>query len=955
MSHDRNSDSSVQRNSDGGGDNIQESSLAEVIRQMSLQNNRLLTRDANTEGEFHYDPENGITFDRWFSKYEDLFRKDGGSLDDPAKVRLMLRSLSVPVHEKFLNYLLPAHPRDYTFDQVVDKLKSIFGQQKSLFSKRYDCIQLIKNDADDFVTYAGIVNRQCEDFELQRLSVNQFKSLIFICGLKSAKDTDVRTRLLAKLELEPPDTINLEGLVTECQRLSNLKHDTALIEKKQNFSSVQAVRNSKKKPGDVKSSGEQLPPSPCWQCGAMHFVKDCNFTKYTCKQCGKTDHKEGYCACSAKSQRSEVATEKKPKRKATQNRTKTIQTVNQVRCKRRFVTGSFNGRSCELQLDCGSDISVITEQTWKQIGAPATEPTNVEATTASGEPLELVGELTCSISINEETRQETCYITSVEDLNVVGLDWMDAFDLWSKPLALFCKKVNQSIVSPYSDQYFFDKFPEVFKDSLGHCTKTKIALHLVPNTQPVFRPKRPVPYHAIKKVDEELNRLQRLDIISPVDYSEWAAPIVVVKKPGGKIRICADYSTGLNAALESNHFPLPTPEDIFSKLPGSRIFSIIDLSDAYLQVEVDDESKKLLTINTHKGLYRFNRLAPGVKSAPGAFQQLMSTMILDLPGVEAFLDDVIVYSKTEVEHHSMLCKLFKRLREYGFNLRPEKCRFYQKEIKYLGLIVNADGIRPDPAKVTAIANMPAPTNVTALRSFLGAVNFYGKFVREMHTLRHPLDKLLKKDVKFNWNSECQHAFLNIKRVLRSNLLLTHYNPELDIIVAGDASKTGIGAVLLHRFPNGDIKAVAHASRTLNAAEQNYSQIEKEALALVFACVKFHRMLWGRKFTLQTDHQPLLKVFGSKKGIPVHTANRLQRWALTLLGYDFKVEYISTQNFGYADVLSRLIDKHVKPQEEAVIATVYVEADVSSCLHETLQNTPITFEKVRGATASDVVQ
>ncbi|XP_062698486.1 uncharacterized protein K02A2.6-like [Aedes albopictus] len=546
------------------------------------------------------------------------------------------------------------------------------------------------------------------------------------------------------------------------------------------------------------------------------------------------------------------------------------------------------------------------------IGAPPSSPTSVEASTASGEPLELIGEFTCPITVGDTTLATVCYITSVADLNVIGLDWMDAFDLWSKPLAAYCKQVNSSNFSLSSDQHFLTQYPEVFQDNLGHCTKTKISLALKQHAQPVFRPKRPVPFHAIQKVDEELDRLQQSDIITPVDFSDWAAPIVVVKKPGGKVRVCADYSTGLNAALESNNYPLPTPEEIFSKVSGSRIFSIIDLSDAYLQVEVDDESKKLLTINTHRGLFRFNRLAPGVKSAPGAFQQLMAKMVAGLRGVEVFLDDILVHSKTLEEHNRILHMLFRRLREYGFHLRVEKCRFYQDQLKYLGHIISARGIQPDPAKIAAISEMPAPTDVSTLRSFLGAVNFYGKFVREMHQLRHPLDNLLKKDTKFVWNRECQHAFQNIKRVLQSDLL------------------------------------------SLSAAEQNYSQIEKEALALVFACTKFHRMLWGRRFTLQTDHQPLLRVFGSKKGIPVHSANRLQRWALTLLGYDFQIEYVATQDFGYADVLSRLISNHQKPEEEAVIAAVRIEEDVSSCFHDSFQHLPVTYEMLKAATKKDTV-
>lgn len=245
--------------------------------------------------------------------------------------------------------------------------------------------------------------------------------------------------------------------------------------------------------------------------------------------------------------------------------------------------------------------------------------------------------------------------------------------------------------------------------------------------------------------------------------------------------------------------------------------------------------------------------------------------------------------------------------EYGFHLKIGKCKFFQSSIKYLGHIIDANGIRPNPEKVEAISRMPPPSDVSTLRSFLGAVNFYGKFVKEMHQLRHPLDKLLKKDVKWLWTPECQLSFDRFKRILQSGLLLTHYDPKLPIVVAADASNTGVGAVILHKMPDGSIKAIQHASRSLTAAEKSYGQPEKEALGIIFAVTKFRKMLLGRRFLLQMDHKPLLSIFGSKKGIPLHTANRLQRWALILLGFDFSIEYVNTNQFGYADVLSRLID------------------------------------------------
>ncbi|XP_062557460.1 uncharacterized protein K02A2.6-like [Armigeres subalbatus] len=896
--------------------------------------------------EFCYDPDNGMVFDRWYQKYEDLFLKDGENLDDAAKVRLLLRSLSVSVHDKYVNFLLPKHYREYSFADTVSKLKQLFGMRTTLFSKRYQCFQLSKKSEEDFVTYAATVNKRCEDFELNRITADQFKSLIFICGLRSSKEADIRTRLLSKLESD--GECKLDTLINECQWLQNLKHDTALIEQKSSISASVCAVNQKKyqsKPSaqahqSKDSKNSSIPKTPCWQCGGMHFVRECPFANHTCKSCNKVGHKEGYCSCISVKPNT-GGKEFKNKKKSTVNGVFEVNQVNSE-VRRKFITVIICGVKIKLQFDTASDISIISKETWKNLGSPELKPSKSEAKTTSGKPLHLIGELACSITLGGVIKDGTCFVTTHPSLNLFGLDWIELFKLWSQPLSAICNQVR-SMHSPI--QFYKTAFPNVFKETLGHCKKTKVKLNLKQEARSVFKPKRPVPFTSVAKVDAELDRLEQLDIITPVDFSQWAAPIVTVRKPNGKIRICADYSTVLNAALEANNYPLPVPDDIFTKLNGCKFFSIIDLSDAYLQVEVDDDSKELLTINTHRGLYRFNRLAPGVKSAPGAFQQLMNGMIADLQGVESFLDDIIVFSKTEMEHHQRLEALFKRLEEYGFHLREEKCSIFQQEIKYLGHIVDKNGLRPNPAKIEAIVKMPAPTDISSLRSFLGAVNFYGKFVKKMHQLRRPLDALLKKDVQFNWSSICQQSFEKIKEVLQSGLLLTHYDPKLEIIIAADASKSGIGAVAMHRFPDGSLKAIAHASRTLTQAEVGYSQIEKEGLALIFAVTKFHRMILGRKFTLQTDHQPLLRMFGSKKGIPLHTANRLQRWALTLLCYDFEIEYVSTTQFGYADMLSRLINHYTKSDEDFIIAAIQFEKDIEVPLDEAVGILPITFKMV----------
>ncbi|XP_055612445.1 uncharacterized protein K02A2.6-like [Uranotaenia lowii] len=248
--------------------------------------------------------------------------------------------------------------------------------------------------------------------------------------------------------------------------------------------------------------------------------------------------------------------------------------------------------------------------------------------------------------------------------------------------------------------------------------------------------------------------------------------------------------------------------------------------------------------------------------------------------------------------------------------------------------------------------MPPPHVVPSLRSYLGAVNYYGKYVKEMRALRYSMDQLLKTGVKFEWSKACQTSFDKFREVLQSPLLLTHFNPKLDIIVSADASNVGIGARIDHRFPDGNVKAICHVSRGRTPAESNYSQTEKEGLAFIFAVTRFHRIIYGRRFILETDHKPLLSIFGSKQGIPVFTANRLQRWALTILLYDFEIRYVSTDSFGHADILSRLINRHIRPEEEYVIASLELEHMVRTVVHQSLSNFPLSFKVIQSETGKD---
>nr|VZI06726.1 unnamed protein product [Spirometra erinaceieuropaei] len=265
---------------------------------------------------------------------------------------------------------------------------------------------------------------------------------------------------------------------------------------------------------------------------------------------------------------------------------------------------------------------------------------------------------------------------------------------------------------------------ERMENAAGRCTKTKISLKVKPEKKPVFKQSRRVPFAVQSSVEAELERLQEKGIIYPTNYSAWAAPVVAVKKPNGQIRLCADYSTGVNDALEDYHYPLPTLEQIFATLNGGKVFARIDLSEAYLQIEVDEKSQELLTINTHKGLFRYTRLNYGVKTAPSVFQQIMDAMLTNVPGTIAYLDDILVVGKSEEELTQRLDQVVDNLIDYGLKINMEKSEFLRKEIHYLGFIVNENGRAPDPERVKAFQNMKVPKNTKELQSFMGLVSYY---------------------------------------------------------------------------------------------------------------------------------------------------------------------------------------------------------------------------------------
>ena len=299
------------------------------------------------------------------------------------------------------------------------------------------------------------------------------------------------------------------------------------------------------------------------------------------------------------------------------------------------------------------------------------------------------------------------------------------------------------------------------------------------------------------------------------------------------------------------------------KLSGGYGFTKIDLADAYNQINLSSESQKKLALSTHKGVLLQKRLPFGITSAPGYFQEIMEKMTASLPGVAIYLEDILVSGRDGQDHLKNLRGLLTCLNERGLRCRLDKCVFGQASVEYLGHRLSYNGVAKGQ-KVDAVCKMPVPTNVSSLRSFLGSVQFYGKFISNLSTLIEPLNKLTRKGVQWRWQKEQDQAFRKLKQILVEDTVLAHFDPSIRIGISCDASDTGIGAVLLHRYKDGSERPIQNASKTLTQSQRAYSQIQKEALAIIFALKKNHHCLYGRTFILVIDHKPLLATFGPNK-------------------------------------------------------------------------------------------
>lgn len=416
--------------------------------------------------------------------------------------------------------------------------------------------------------------------------------------------------------------------------------------------------------------------------------------------------------------------------------------------------------------------------------------------------------------------------------------------------------------------------------------------------KPIFQRPYSIPFSRKKVAKEEVEKMLKSGVVRS-SKSPWSSPIVLVVKKDGGTRFCVDY-TKLNKVTKRDQYPLPNIDQILRQVKGKKYFSSLDLTSGYWQIKMNEEDIEKTAFTIDEGHFEFVVLPFGLTNAPATFQRYMNQLLRDIKESKCYIDDILVFTDSWEEHITALRAVFEIMRKSNLRFKSSKCHFGMSSMKWVGHVIDQDGIRVDPEKTFAIREYPNPRNEKELRRFLGMSNYYRKFIKNYATIAAPLYYLTRKGVNWKWEELEKEAFESLKKVLTSTDVLANPDFERPYLLHTDASELGMGAVL-SQVQNGEEKPIAFASQHFTVREKKYSTIEKEAAAIVWAMNKFHVYLYGAKFRILSDHQPLKWLYQRRDAV-----GRLGRWQCRLMEYDGleEVEHIKGKDNEVADTLSR---------------------------------------------------
>ena len=785
-----------------------------------------------------------------------------------------------------------------TFDMTNDQ-KKVLGEYYRRFEAhvkpktnrvyaRYKFQSRIQGPDETFETFVTDLKLQARDCGFRDPDEMVRDRIVF--GVKSSR---VREKLIDKGSDLSLDTAIDIGLSHE---ISQQQLKTMSVARTVEVNMVQSRRR------ENRATANDSPNPKCGYCGYdLQRNHVCPAKGKECNKCGKLNHFATVC-------RSMVTKDKSQSQRRDRGPRKSVHTVDEESGddneEDEFFIGALYdeintitpqdewfedikiGESViTFQLDTGAKCSTITWKDFQKLKSDVTlEDSDTTLWSYSGHQVHVKGKADLLCTYQDEVVGLKFYVVEAKTHSVLSGDACKKLKL--------VKRLHTIMQSPSGSELLSD-CPELF-DGLG-CLPGKYAIKIDDSVEPVINPPRRVPVALRDRVIKELENMTQQGVIVPQkDPTPWVNSMVTVVK-GDKIRICLD-PTDLNKAIQREHYPMRTIEEVASRMPNAKCFSRFDAKRAYWQIALDKRSSLLTTFNTPNGRYRFTRLPFGISSASEVFQRAMEETFRGLDGIEIIHDDLLVWGTSRQEHDVSLRNMLERARQTGIKFTLEKVEVRVNSVQYVGHILSDRGLKPTADRVEAILEMPPPDNKEDLLRFLGVIQYLSKFMPNLSQEAAPLRILLKKDVQWHWEFEQQQSFEKLRKMAATAPTLRYFDPARPIILSNDASSHGLGAVLMQ-----ENRPVACCSRALTSTQMKYAQIEKELLAIVFACHKFHDYIYSLNVTVETDHKPLVAIFRKH----LHELSpRLQRMRMKLQRYDLRVIYVPGKELVMADAFSR---------------------------------------------------
>ncbi|XP_063233061.1 uncharacterized protein K02A2.6-like [Bacillus rossius redtenbacheri] len=909
-------------------------------------------------GPFTFDGDLANNWKRWKQKFLIYMKATGGDgKDDGIKIATLLHVLGEEGQDLFFTMDI-SEENSKKYDSVLACLESYFLPKTNQSVERHKFNNRVQEEGETIDAFVTALRRLSTNCGYDGLRDDLIKDRI-VCGVRDSrlKDRLLREPILtlakatqickaAEQTQELMETIDRKEVVHTVYR-SNQKsmksserstEDEDICEKRTSNYRTRGKpmgraaypshsNNSFKGPRDGRATHQQYnKPSTsklhpehgthnegfsrygqsfdkmCHKCGHKHSYQQCPAINAACYNCNKRGHYSRMCRLKSVNEvlnkESNVGSEKPVELLLGCVTSKMLMPVDGIATNLTdewfyslYITDS--DVNINFKVDTGAQVNVLPESVFLKLKLTNTAllKSQVALRTYSGSEIQLLGKcfLDCRTNLGTSHKLEF-QVTKVDHSTpIIGLPGIQQLGILKRVDTVDARQEPQM-------HKMLSQYKAVF-EGLGNIRVEPHQFVLKPDSAPPTVSFQRIPFSLHDQLQEELDRMIKLGVIIKVDEpTEWLNPIVVVKKPSGELRVCLDPQP-LNNAILREHCRLPTLEEVTLKMQGSQYFSTLDANKGFWQIQLTEESSKLTTFHSpSQGRLRFTRLPYGLSCASEIFFKVFSTLFQDIDGVQVYIDDIIVFGKDQHEHDQRLERVLQRALKKNVTFNWDKCRFRLSEVKYIGHIFGKEGIKVDPSKVQAITDFLEPKGVSDLQRFLGMITYLGKFVPNLSEHTALLRELCKQGAIWQWSERHQNAFEKVKILLATTPVLQFYNPHEPITISVDASQKGLGAVLLQsKGP------VAYASKSLTQTQQNYAQIEKELLAVVYGCERFHQYIFGRTVLVETDHKPLEAIF--KKPLD-RCPLRLQRMRIKLQNYDITLKYVPGKELAIADALSR---------------------------------------------------